>query len=239
LNYFNYFIEFLGKETKIMKKATEMEHENVLEKNKETVTTKETVTKVKKPKGKPRGGNSPVIGMNGYNLEAGDNSKILGVNIALFQMPNIDMKNVDAVAQRLSDFFALYEKADLKPTVAGMAIALNGMSRQWLWAVAHDKPLGGMGNTTSLPREVTDLIKRAYKLLENMWETYMNSGKVNPVAGIFLGKNNYGYQDKTEYVLTPNQQNDSDYDADEIRERYIAADQQKRLSDNTTISESD
>ena len=63
-----------------------------------------------------------------------------------------------------------------------------------------------------------------------MWETYMNSGKVNPVAGIFLGKNNYGYQDKTEYVLTPNQQNDNDYSADEIRERYIASDQQKRLS---------
>ena len=67
--------------------------------------------------------------------------------------------------------------------------------------------------------------------MENMWETYMNSGKVNPVAGIFLGKNNFGYQDKTEYVLTPNTQSDNDYDADAIRERYIAADQQKRLSD--------
>ena len=67
--------------------------------------------------------------------------------------------------------------------------------------------------------------------MENLWETYMNSGKVNPVAGIFLGKNNYGYQDKTEYVLTPNQQSDNDYDADAIRKRYIAADQQKRLSD--------
>lgn len=51
---------------------------------------------------------------------------------------------------------------------------------------------------------------------------------------IFLGKNNYGYQDKTEYVLTPNQQNDNDYSADEIRERYIASDQQKRLSDGSS-----
>ena len=69
--------------------------------------------------------------------------------------------------------------------------------------------------------------------MENMWENYMNSGKINPVAGIFLGKNNYGYQDKTEYVLTPNTNTDNDYSADEIRERYIAADQQKRL---TTIN---
>ena len=49
----------------------------------------------------------------------------------------------------------------------------------------------------------------------------MNSGKINPVSGIFLGKNNFGYQDKTEYVLTPNSQQDSDYDADSIRKRYL------------------
>ena len=89
----------------------------------------------------------------------------------------------------------------------------------------------------ALRPEVATLIKKAYFMLENLWETYMSSGKVNPVAGIFLGKNNYGYQDKTEYVLTPNQQSDNDYDADEIRERYIVADQQKRLSDNSTMDE--
>ena len=69
--------------------------------------------------------------------------------------------------------------------------------------------------------------------MENLWEAYMNSGKNNPVTGIFLGMNNFGYQDKTEYVLTPNTNTDNDYSADEIRERYIAADQQKRL---TTIN---
>ena len=125
----------------------------------------------------------------------------------------------------------------MKPTVAGMAVALNGHSRQWLHSVVNDAPTGGMGYKAALRPEVADLIKKAYILLENLWETYMSSGKVNPVAGIFLGKNNYKYQDKTEYVLTPNQQSDSDYDADEIRDRYIAADQQKRLSDNSTIDE--
>jgi hypothetical protein len=32
----------------------------------------------------------------------------------------------------------------------------------------------------------------------------MTSGKINPVSGIFLGKNNFGYTDKQEYVVTPN-----------------------------------
>ena len=184
----------------------------------------EKETKPKKKKGKPRGGNSPVIGMNGYDLEPGDNTKFLMVQMELFNMPNIDLENVEEVQQRLSDYFALYARNDMKPTVAGMALCLNGMRRQ---------QLGGRGNECTLPPEVTDAIKKARFLLENLWESYMSSGKVNPVAGIFLGKNNFGYQDKTEYVLTPNTNTDNDYSADEIRERYIAADQKKRL---TTIN---
>lgn len=190
-----------------------------------------------KKKAKPRGGNSPVIGDNGLNLNEGDNTKFMTVNMALFNMTDIDMNNVEEVRQRLNDFFALYTQADMKPTVAGMAMALNGMSRRTLWAIVNDLPTGGAGYKTASPREVASTIKKAYKIMENLWETYMNSGKVNPVAGIFLGKNNYGYQDKTEYVLTPNQQNDNDYDADAIRERYIAADQQKRLSDSNSGEE--
>lgn len=213
----------------------------------ETVATKETVSSEEtaisprtgkpiqkkyapKTKKKPRGGNSPVIGDNGLNLDAGDNTKFMEVQMVLFNMPNIDLDNVEEVQQRLNDYFALYTSRDMKPTVAGMALCLNGMNRRTLWAIVNDAPTGGAGYKTALPPEVAHAIKKAYFLLENLWESYMNSGKVNPVAGIFLGKNNYGYQDKTEYVLTPNQQNDSDYSADEIRERYIASDQQKRLS---------
>lgn len=172
-------------------------------------------------KRKPRGGNNWLSPENMLNVEKGDNSKIMGVNIALFQMKDIDMKDAEAVSQRLGEYFTLYEQADLKPTVAGMALALNGMSRQTLSAIVHNRPTGSDGYMSALPREVTDIIKKAYKLMENMWESYMNSGKINPVSGIFLGKNNYGYQDKTEYVLTPNQQNDSDYNAEDIRQRYL------------------
>ena len=201
----------------------------------ETPTTKEELaevgkeTKLKK-KGKPRGGNSPVIGMNGYDLEPGDNSKFLMVQMELFNMPNINIENVEEVQQRLSDYFALYARNDMKPTVAGMALALNGHSRQWLWAVCNGQQLGGRGNESTLPPEVTNAIKKARFLLENLWESYMNSGKVNPVAGIFLGKNNFGYQDKTEYVLTPNTNQDSDYSAEDIRARYINSAEPKRLS---------
>lgn len=51
-------------------------------------------------------------------------------------------------------------------------------------------------------------------------------------------KKNNGYQDKTEYVLTPNQQNDNDYSPDEIRQRYITANQHERLSDSDSDEDS-
>lgn len=166
--------------------------------------------------------------------DPGDNTKFMKVNMVLFNMDKVDMTDVEAVQNRINEFFLLYTENDMKPTVAGMAMALN-MDRRRLWEIktGNAKP----NERYDLPPRVVDVIKKAYFLMENMWETYMNSGKVNPIAGIFLGKNNYGYSDKQEYVLTPNTQSDNDYDADAIRERYLAADQQKRLSDGGEDSE--
>lgn len=166
---------------------------------------------------------SPVIGMNGYDLKEGDNTKYLQINLELFNMPEIDLHNVDEVSKRLSDYFELYAKYDTKPTVMGMAMSLNGMDRTTLRCVAKDLPIGGNGYKSALPKPVTLAIKKAYFLLENLYENYMQNGKINPVAGIFLGKNNYGYQDKTEYVLTPNSNNEDEYSADDIKKRYLIA----------------
>lgn len=195
------------------------------------MTKKIETDEVQVIKKKPRGGNSPVIGDNGLDLLPGDNAKFMKVNMALFNMADIDLHDLVAVQERLNDYFKLYAENDMKPTVAGMAMSL-GMNRKTLWAITHDAPTGSAGYKSALPQDAALTIKKAYFLLENLWESYMASGKINPVSGIFLGKNNYGYQDKTEYVLTPNQQNDNEYDADSIRERYIAADQQKKLTDS-------
>lgn len=171
-------------------------------------------------KKKPRGGNSPVIGMNGYDLEPGDNTKFLTLNMELFNLEKIDLHDEEAVTKRLQEYFGIYAKYDVKPTVAGMAMAL-GMNRRTLIAIVNDYATGGAGYKTALPQEVALVIKKAHYLLENLWENYSTNGKLNPVMAIFLGKNNFGYQDKTEYVLTPNTQQDNDYDAEDIRKRYL------------------
>ena len=179
---------------------------------------------VKSEKKKPRGGNN-FLTEAALNVEDGDNTKYLMANVELMNMPDIDIKDPAEVRQRINDYFTLYAKYDMKPTVAGLAMAL-GLDRRRLWEIKTGALVGGQSKQ-HLPTETMDSIKKAYKLMENLWETYMNSGKINPVSGIFLGKNNFGYQDKTEYVLTPNQQQANDYDPEDIRKRY--------LTDSTTI----
>ena len=170
---------------------------------------------VEKPNMKPRGKNigetlAPVT-------EPGDNAKYIGVSLQLFNMPAVDLHKPELVQARLSEYFEIHIKADLKPTVAGMAMAL-GIDRRRLWEIKTNVP----GRCQDLPTETRDSIKKAYDFLENLWENYMNNGKINPVSGIFLAKNNFGYQDKQDIVVTPNTRSDSDYSAEDIRARYLS-----------------
>ena len=165
---------------------------------------------------KPRGGkNSPVIGNNGLQVEAGDNTKYLNLGMELFNLPPIDLKDPEQVNNRLMEFFKIHADADMKPTVSGMGMAL-GLDRRRLWEIKA----GVNDRNKDLPTSTRDSIKKAYEYMEILWENYMQNGKINPVSGIFLGKNNFGYQDKTEYVVTPNMNNDSDYNKDDIIARY-------------------
>ena len=71
--------------------------------------------------------------------------------------------------------------------------------------------------------------------MEILWENYMQNGKINPVSGIFLGKNNFSYVDKQEHVVTPNTNSDNDFNADDIRKRYLNNSDNQLLTDSTTM----
>ena len=190
------------------------------------VNSGEEIVKAEKKKMKPRGISKELADGKWLQTEPGDNTRIVMTNMKFFDMPKVDLHDPEAVRVRLGEYFQIYGEADLKPTVAGMAMAL-GVDRRRLWAIAKDQPTGGDGYKMRLPEETADLIKKAYEILETTMENYAASGKINPVMAIFMMKNHFGYQDKTEYVLTPNQKQENDYDADEISKRY--------LSDSTTI----
>ena len=180
----------------------------------------ETGEEIVKSKKKPRGISKDMADGKWLQTEPGDNTKIVLTNMQFFDMPKVDLHDPEAVKERLIEYFKIYGEADLKPTVAGMAMCL-GVDRRRLWEIKTGSAVGGT-TTNDLPRETLDLVKKAYEILETTMENYATSGKINPVMSIFMMKNHFGYQDKTEYVLTPNQKQESDYNADEISKRYLA-----------------
>jgi hypothetical protein len=169
-------------------------------------------------KKKPRGGNN-ILTDAALNVEAGDNTKYVLLGAKLFNLPPIDLNDPEQVTARLNEFFQIHADADMKPTVSGMGMAL-GLDRRRLWEIKTGN-FGTQRALADLPTMTKDSIKRAYEYMEILWENYMQNGKINPVSGIFLGKNNFGYQDKTEYVVTPNVNNDADYSKDDIMARYV------------------
>lgn len=128
--------------------------------------------------------------------DAGDNTKYLLHAMAIRNLPKIDTSDPRQVEERIDWYFQHCANSDMKPTVKGFCNAI-GVAKSTLWAWKNGQLRAGTHEA---------IIVQAYDLLEEMWENYMQNGKINPVAGIFLGKNNFGYQDKQEYVLTPNQQ---------------------------------
>lgn len=131
--------------------------------------------------------------------EPGDNSKYLGHALTIMRMPLIDLNNPEEVRERCNWYFEHCFANDMKPTVSGLCNAFK---------IQRSTLLEWKRGTYRKDTHQA-IILEAYALMENLWEDYMQNGKINPVSGIFLGKNNYGYADKQEYVLTPNQQQEA------------------------------
>ena len=142
--------------------------------------------------------------------EAGDNSKYMRHALATLNLPPIDIAKPEQVSERIDWYFEHCATNDMKPTVKGFCNAL-GVHRDTIHAWRTGEYRAGTHQA---------IITRAYDLLEEMWENYMLNGKINPVSGIFLGKNNFGYQDKQEYVLTPNQKQITVDDVKALESKY-------------------
>ena len=126
-------------------------------------------------------------------VEAGDNTKYLRHALATMGMPPIDISDAKQVEERIWWYFDHCAENDMKPTVKGFCNSL-GIAKTTLW---------GWKNGVYRAGTHEEIIVRAYDLLEEMWENYMQNGKINPMAGVFLGVNNFGYRDVKQVNLTP------------------------------------
>ena len=131
-------------------------------------------------------------------LPEGDNNKYTTFALAIMQMPKIDFRDPAQLRNRVVEYFQLCAEHDMKPGVAAVGLAI-GLDRRRLWEIRS-----GSNRNGTIPQECKDIICEVYDSLEVLWEGYMTNGKINPVAGIFIGKNVFQYKDQQEYVVTPN-----------------------------------
>lgn len=171
-------------------------------------------------RGRPKGtgGNKRPDRTDAVSVHAdpGDNRKYLQHTMRMWDWPEVDMREPEQVSERIRQYFGICIEDDMKPSVAGMACAF-GVDRKTIWAWANGV------DSAYIPPQSRNYIKKAYQNLNAQMEDYMQNGKINPVAGIFLMKNNMGYQDKQEVVLTPNNQLGEAASAEELQQKYIEA----------------
>ena len=166
-------------------------------KSKTKTSTETTTTEItpKRGRGHPKGAGGYKRPDSTVQAEPGDNRKYLEHNLKMWNWPSVDMKKPENVLERVTLYFQTCADDDMKPSVAGLALAF-GIDRRTLW-----KWINGI-QSDFVAAESRDALKKAYQILTAQMENYMQNGKINPVAGIFLMKNNMGYQDKQEVVVT-------------------------------------
>ena len=174
-----------------------------MSRKKETQSQDKTnITTVKK-RGRPKGSvnKKPRVDhdMNS-DMGSGKNAHMIKYVMAFSELPKIDYNDPLQVKQRTIDMFNICAAFDIKPSVAALAMALQ-IDRATLFNWLTRK------TETIKNKECFDTIKNTYNQINLLYETYMNNGSINPVAGIFLMKNNMGYKDTTDYIITANQDN--------------------------------
>ena len=144
--------------------------------------------------------------------EPGDNTRFIRHNRMLFSLVPVSFDSPEAVTERTTTYLDICEQNDMKPSVAGYALAL-GISRQELWNIVTGRRVK--------PSAVVDVLKRSYHLLNAQMEDYMQNGRINPVSGIFLMKNAFGYTDKQEIEVAA--KNDDAESAESLSAKYADA----------------
>lgn len=138
-------------------------------------------------------------------------SKLLTEVLVEYHQPKV--KSDEELAERLNDYFVRCAQTGQIPTVEEMCMTTGySQSTCWDWETGRNK---GFSNSTS------EIIKKAKEMLKTFDAKLVISGKLNFLAYCFRAKNYYGMVDKQEMVLTPNTRNDSDYDAEDIKKRYL------------------
>lgn len=143
------------------------------------------------------------------NTKPGDHARYLENSLRLMDLPPIDKKDPEQVKKRVIEFFEICQEDDARPTLEALALA-TGIDRRRLTEYRKNPN-----------HPLFDICYRAHLLLQKQMVDYMVNGKINPVSGIFLLKNNFGYRDQQDIVVEHTDPLGAQKDKSELERKYI------------------
>lgn len=136
--------------------------------------------------------------------------RINALHAALWDLPPVDLDDVEAVDERTKLFFTMCDMYGVKALWETYCFAL-GYCRSNISFIVQGKR----------NRPCRDIIVKARERLLSDLVQLMASGQTNPIPGIFLLKNNYGYSDKVEITTTTVDPTAEQRSIAEIKQRLI------------------
>lgn len=157
-----------------------------------------------KPDGRSRNGRNPnsqrnINGHRPQEQQTGLEAQSIDFLMELSSFGTLDLSDPEAVQERYLRYLALCKRYQTKPLISGFCRVM-GVSREELiqWSAGRRTALGD-----KLSPESATLIKNFLEDFEVSWEyAFQNNGYRNPVTGIFLAKNNFGYKDTSETIVS-------------------------------------
>ena len=123
--------------------------------------------------------------------------------VEAIKKPSVQFPNT--IVEACDEYFALCEKDGVKPSVAGLGLAL-GVSRSTLLSWVRGE----------VSTESSDVLQHYFNIIEVFDETALKDNRVNALAGVFGMKNNYDYKDQVEHKIV----DEREISNEEIEMRY-------------------
>lgn len=147
------------------------------------------------------------------DTQPGKNTQFIRFALEGYNLPPVDISDPVQVEERINYYFLRCAQEDHKPGTMGLCNYLGISRNTW------NEWVNGVCRASTH----ADIAKRAHDFLVALWEDYMQNGQINPVSGIFIGKNFYSMQDRTEVVQVQKDPLAEGASPAEIASRYAQA----------------
>lgn len=122
---------------------------------------------------------------------------IIASTLITLTIPKPDINSLDSVKRSVALYFQTCAEKNVRPAISGVCVAL-GITRQQFLEACETGQLSYRyaPSAISLPSDIWQFLVDIRSNYAAMIESFLETNMIQPSAGIFLLKNNCGYQDE-------------------------------------------